>query len=712
LVDQKCYRPEACVPVVAPGKRATIRCMHPSVAPSSAFAAAELAASVAQLATMSDLCVQILQWITQGEERGVFPLTDQLRQMRSGLADFLERKLAALKDFQPSSPVEHRQIEQLRLGVRIVATFDKAHAEWSQRLEGPDTPAESWADASVDAWHALIEKRLPRVWDLRKDVLAIVGRPPDALVQALDERGQQRVLVFPTPAPGDPAEASPPDAPGPASQRALLSQRALFDAAVASGRLRSVDSLDKAKQLYFFLEPPHQQEVILADPGVDETFHTRVKDELDTLLLMARVGENTQRVFGPRWFNQGLDNLPIIANSRPLAELRGRYAGVPAVLVSPGPSLDRNIAHLKGIQGKAILMAPGQSIKRLHQENIYPDFVAVIDPQDLTSPPFPFFDAALICDHQALVAGVTCHPNVLRLPYRRKYVFGSSSSAAWIDAIFGDAPVSSGGTSVAVAALNMLIEWGCNPIVLVGQDLAYSEGRQYAGAGATASANGRRPDSVMRGAVFEVEGYYGGSVRTPYGYKAALYEMETIAERLALLPSAPLVLNATEGGASIRGFAKQPLADVVGGWGTLTALSSPVWPADPSDPDTLLRRQQRGEHELRRILDAVRALTERASECAQLCTRIQSKGSARLLERLGKAEKKMRALLRLVGFLSLALQEEVEHLRASISGQSDLADNLKASAALYAMILSACRIADSKIAAALELPGAGNTQLP
>lgn len=690
--------------------------MKDTPSPAHTFAAFELDASVALLATMSDLCVQVLQRIAAGDAPRVYPLSDQLRLIRSGLADLLVRRIDSFKTFEPATPLEARQLEQLRLGVRIVATFDRAHAEWSQSL--PDPEVSGAAHASIHDWHALLEKRLPMQWDLKRDLLAILGLPPEELILALEERGQERVMVFLQPKAKspllDPPREPPLQAIPPQKTKPLLGARSLpnteemnhelslLDAAFAANRLRRVETIEQAKQLYFFREPPRFQELLCADPSIADDFRERVRGELESLLLIANVGQNTARRFGPRWFNQGLDNLQTIAECSPLAELRGRYAGVPAVLVSPGPSLDRNIAHLKGIHGKALLVAPGQSIRRLHEEGIYPDFVAVIDPQDLTSQPFPFFDPALIRSHQALLAGATCHPNVLRLPYPRKYVFGSSTSAAWIDAIFGDAHVSIGGGSVAVAALNMLIEWGCNPIVLVGQDLAYSEGRQYAGGFRQDPKVSPQPANLMKGAVFEVEGYYGGKVRTPYGYRAALYEMETIAERLASLPTSPTVINATEGGAHIRGFAKQPLEEVLRHLAVNPGLATPVWSVQGNDPLAKRKRWARAQTQLRQARTAIEELVTRAGECADLCQRIQKRQSSRLLDRLAKSERRMRSALRAVGFLSLAVQEEVELIQKAAGNQTSLAENLEASDALYGMILSACKTAFDKIGVALE----------
>jgi len=88
-----------------------------------------------------------------------------------------------------------------------------------------------------------------------------------------------------------------------------------------------------------------------------------------------------------------------------------------------------------------------------------------------------------------------------------------------------------------------------------------------------------------------------------------------------------------------------------------------------------------------------------------VCTRLKTRAGAKLLARLGKVEQKMRLSLRSLGFLALAVQEEVEEIRTTVTEQATLEDNLDASLALYKTIRSACTAATSKIDKAIALLG-------
>jgi hypothetical protein len=643
---------------------------------------------------MSELCVATLQAIAGHDPLAAYPLSDYLRLMRSELNDLLTKRLANLKEFIPANSMEQRQVEQLRLAVSIVARFDQVHATWADLLADPYS-----AEAplpTLEGWHALIEKRLPASWDMQRDLVTVIGEPNVDLLQALSARGQSRILVVRQPE----------------SQASNHQEAASAPVSVSNGPFRLVDCLSAVKRNYFFETPPRFQIFIDGNNAVTDFFRDQVKGELISLHILANVSRNTAKFYGPRWFNQGLDNLPAVASCQHVSELRCIFAGVAVVIISPGPSLDKNVADLRGLEGRAILVCPAQSIRRLHLEGIYPDFVAIIDPQDYTAEPHAFFDPSLIRPHQSLIASVTSHPNVLALPYSRKFVFGSSAQTAWIDETFNHPLVHLGGSSISVALLNLAIDFGAEPIVLVGQDLAYASGKRYAegtaqAGGATSGEAEQRSRPVdhqnPHQIWLEVDGYYGGKVPTQYNYKVALYEMEMIVERLAASNSRSLPINATEGGANIKGFLNRPLATVVASLPLNPRLAnrqevSALFSLEKND-----HRTQAAVEKLTRLLHDLRTVSTIAQECRSLCTRLVQNTSPKIMHRLGKREQKMAIALKRIRFLGLAVEEDIEEILASVKQQSTATDNLTTTVRFYDTILGACATAEGKIAHALRI---------
>ncbi len=650
----------------------------------SASFANELTPTVATLATMADLCVKILQHITAGEVRQVFPLSDELRSVRARLSDQLAKRLELLKDFKPSTNLELRQLEQLKLGVGIVGKFDQVHDQWVKVLDEPDK--ENLSDASVDQWHIILEKRLPRGWDRRRDLLVVYGEVPSNLKTTILERFLDRVLVY-QPFDHESAEhfASNTDlSVGDDAKPNQITQNIVV-----------VRKISDFKSQFPFNNPP---ELILelSGPCPPSGKHIEeAKEEIKSLVLIASVSRNTIKTFGPRWFQQGLQNLPAIANSQSLADFRDSFKGLPMIMVSPGPSLDKNIQALKQAKGRAILIAPVQSMRRLHAEGIYPDFYMVIDPLDLTSEPHAFIDLQSIKPYQALIVGGSCHPNVVSAPFARKYVFGSASSSSWLTDLFGDEQVNTAGTSVAVTGMNIGLSWRCNPIILVGQDLAFTDGLQYAG---------RKQAGTDAAGLFELDGYHGGKVKTSYGYKVAHYEFEMIAERVLNSGKNISIINATEGGACIKGFTQKPLHAVIEELPENDGIVRKIIQSkiDEFENFPFENRIKTGKSNIRLILNQVDRLSLSAKICRQLTLKLQRKVSNQQLLKLGKEEQRVRHNLKSLDFLSLIVQEEIKHITQSLQSQSTMAENLEVSIKFFDTIIEACTLTKKGLGSSLS----------
>lgn len=635
---------------------------------------ADLSPTVATLATMADLCVKILEHIANDRIREVFPLSDELRSVRARLSDLIANRLEALKHFKPSTAFEYRQLEQLKLGIGIVAKFDQFHNQWVNTIIEPTE--EELADATVEQWHISLEKRFPQGWDGKKDLLVVYGSVPENLQKALQERMQERVLVY---LPKHPTNEDPKDEISETSTEILGKQSTN---AKLKGNFATAHQIEDLKKLFPLKDAPNMVSELTAlyPPNADEL--KNIQQELQALYLIGTVSRNTTKSFGPRWFKQGLKNIPAIARSQPLIDLNGLFRGLPIIIISPGPSLETNIIHLKRAEGKALIMAPAQSMKRLHQELIYPDFIVVIDPQDLTSDPFEFIDPTMIRPNQALIVGASCHPNVISAPFKRKYFFGSEANSSWITDFFNDDNVNTSGTSVSVAATNIAINWGCHPIVLVGQDLAYKDGIQYAG-----PTNSRKNDGI-----FELDGYHGGRVKTPYGYKVAHYEFELIAERLSTANSPIELINATEGGAKIKGFIQIPLKTVIENrFETSRTVNEVI--QDAQQKSVSFDYEQRisiGKTRVKQVIDIVAKLKESSLKCKTICKKLQTKRTQRDLLRLDKEEKKMRNYLKKLGFLELVVHEEINQITTILKTQSSFDSNLEISNRFFDTILQAC----------------------
>ena len=86
-------------------------------------------------------------------------------------------------------------------------------------------------------------------------------------------------------------------------------------------------------------------------------------------------------------------NLVNYVTTPPIDLLRGRFAGDPAVIVSAGPSLSRNIDQLADLKGRAVLCAVQTAVQPLMRRGIVPDFVTSLDFHEMSQKFFEGVDS-------------------------------------------------------------------------------------------------------------------------------------------------------------------------------------------------------------------------------------------------------------------------------------------------------------------------------
>ncbi len=208
------------------------------------------------------------------------------------------------------------------------------------------------------------------------------------------------------------------------------------------------------------------------------------------LLISSRISDLLTRFeFEEKWIENIFKNLKHLKNSTSVSRLFGKFQGYPGVIVSAGPSLKNNIRELEKLKSKAVIVAVDTSFKVLDKYNIKPHFVLTLDAQKYS---FKHF-TGVRADKTILIADIVSCPSILNSYSGRKIISTTSKYYQdsngnivrettpvidWIEKKgepFGD--VQSGG-SVATSAFDLLLNMGCDPIILIGQDLAYS-GREY-----------------------------------------------------------------------------------------------------------------------------------------------------------------------------------------------------------------------------------------
>lgn len=229
-------------------------------------------------------------------------------------------------------------------------------------------------------------------------------------------------------------------------------------------------------------------------------------------------------------------------------ELLPQFAGENVFLVSAGPSLDMNGHLLRTVGEKGKIVSVGTALKPLLAKGVIPDLVVVSDPSPAVAGQFEGISYA-----GKWIILSTAYKGLLDMLQGTKYIALQKGfePAEKLGRDKGAELFNTGG-SVATLALDFALKSKPRKIVLVGQDLAFTNGRFHAQG--TFHKEKHRP--VTEG--LQVPGYNGGTVET----SLSLYSYLKWIER-RILPESVEIVNATEGGAFISGTVNRKLEDVL-----------------------------------------------------------------------------------------------------------------------------------------------------
>lgn len=169
-------------------------------------------------------------------------------------------------------------------------------------------------------------------------------------------------------------------------------------------------------------------------------------------------------------------NLTHYLRSPGIEALKDRARGCPAIVVSAGPSLARNLDVLRGLRNNAVIIAVQTIYKLLSDLGVPPHFVTSLDYHAVSA---EYFLGVSPDTGTVLVAEPKAAPDVLDIFTGRRVVLHHEIYDALLQ---GAGPQHGGlraGSTVAHLSYYLAVHLGCDPIILVGQDLAYSEGLYY-----------------------------------------------------------------------------------------------------------------------------------------------------------------------------------------------------------------------------------------
>jgi len=470
---------------------------------------------------------------------------DAIRACRAELSDLL--RYAGSIDPSPSSTLAH--VEQMRVGLQIIRTFDDFHQ--SACMDYTTRSAELHAIEDPIAANWLIEYSLQREWNFKSDFLVVIGRPTVELTRVIADRGIKRWGFF----------------------SALDEQ----DSGETANLGNSLQSFEVGLTIEFERRYPKSVSIVNVP---DESLDEERRQAAFAIVTNARVGAGTSLRtldhFAHQFVWQTASNLPRVLHSVDPQALKTVFQGCPALIVSPGPSLDKNIHKLKSINDRVVIIAVAQALKALHSAGVKPHIICVLDPQDLSK----LFEGVPIDDQQILFIKVSCHPKLFELGYSR-YVIFSSDSERWVETLFGRSGSEFFGASVSLTATSLAYSLAPSEIILIGQDLAVVDGRRYSllqqreNKGHARLLNESRTFLQLKS--FDESGFVTTTPDLHFFHRL----FEQIAAQIKNQRPGLLLTNATEGGAYIKGFDHNTLECVLSerlkSWDKIPTVDAEEW---------------------------------------------------------------------------------------------------------------------------------------
>jgi len=266
------------------------------------------------------------------------------------------------------------------------------------------------------------------------------------------------------------------------------------------------------KGLGAFLEAAAPRSIALIENAAAMALFPEAAKELRAQVARYRkkdeINAATLRRFGRLWVRNLSRNVRVAAGFSGVSSFAGSFAGMPAVVLAAGPSLDEVVPSLRAIKGRALVVCVDTALRTALAAGVEPDFIVVVDPQ--------YWNARHLdrCESpgSVLVTEAAVWPSVLRFGSRRTALCSSIYPLGrYVEARLGPPKGALGaGGSVATTAWDFARITGCAPIFMAGLDLAFPGGRTHA--------------------------------------RASLFEQRALAESLRLSPASSASFEAMRGG--------------------------------------------------------------------------------------------------------------------------------------------------------------------
>lgn len=316
-----------------------------------------------------------------------------------------------------------------------------------------------------------------------------------------------------------------------------------------------------------------------------QLFHNSVQATQDVLMR-----------YGKQYFKNTIRNMADLVQTKSLLDFYQKMPKeMPFIMVASGPSLDKNIDELRDLKGRAFIMAADSALRVLLKHGIVPDMFVSVDAQKNQK----HFEYPGVESIPIFTDGTNNYQTLLKIKAPKFFMNDMNPHVNRFLTKRGILlPSFSSGGSVANDGYALASAMGFETIILVGQDLAYTDNKTHS----QESVRGEWKLDANEFIHDEADGYYGGKVKTSHEFQ--LYQ-KWFEEEIPKHPECHTI-NATEGGVLIRGAENMPLSEAVARYCTKVYDIDGIFDSieDAFDNDTkrdLIAYLQKAPEELREL---------------------------------------------------------------------------------------------------------------
>lgn len=245
-------------------------------------------------------------------------------------------------------------------------------------------------------------------------------------------------------------------------------------------------------------------------------------------------------------------NREIIAYNPGILLCKDAFKGKPAVVVATGPSLNKNKELLKGLEDKAVIICVDASFKILMEMGVKPHFIASLERVSEVVSLLSGYEKEQV-EEIYLTATPVVSPQVYEsYPGPKFIIYRNFAHFAWLENEKGTLQIKQSAGNMAFSIGEYL---GCDPILLIGQDLAYGEDFLTHAKG---MVFGEKDDSHQKEEKIQVKGNV-----SPLVYTNKWWDMFRKSYVRDVKNYHGTCVNCTEGGAFIEGTQVMPFQEAI-----------------------------------------------------------------------------------------------------------------------------------------------------